>query len=141
MEARSRAASKRPHRASAGMTLIEVLLALTLLSTTLLVYLSVMQGANQAGQKGNYIAIATRAAGDQIALAQATNVSLLTNGSSTYTVAGLPGGAMNVTVGYPGGSSANPTIKQVDVIVTWSNPNTPNAGGRVAMSTLVSAKK
>jgi prepilin-type N-terminal cleavage/methylation domain-containing protein len=129
-------------RASTGMTLVEVLVAITLLSITLLTYLSVMKGANQAGQKGSYTAIATRAAADQIALAQGTNVSLLVNGTKTYTVAGLPGGTMTVTIGPLAGNPANQYIKQIDITVTWSGPTTTaNTNGSITISTLVSAKK
>jgi type II secretory pathway pseudopilin PulG len=124
------------------MTLVEVLVALTLLSVTLIVFITVIRGANQAGQKGSYLAIATRTAGNQIALAQATNTSLLTSGTTTYTVAGLPKGSMTVKIGPLAGNAANTYIDQIDVTVTWSNASTTaKVGGIVTMSTLVSAKK
>jgi prepilin-type N-terminal cleavage/methylation domain-containing protein len=126
---------------STGMTLVEVLVALMILSIALIVFLTVLPGVSQGSQKGSYIAIATRAAADQITLAQTTNTSLLNLGTNTYTVAGLPSGSMTVTIG--GDLTANnASLKEVDVTVTWSGTTyAPSTAGSVSLSTYVCGKR
>jgi prepilin-type N-terminal cleavage/methylation domain-containing protein len=133
--------SKRLRTRLIGMTLVEVLVALMVLSIALLAYLTALQGGNVASQKASYIAIATRAASDQIALAQLANTSLLTLGTTTYTVSGLPSGSMTVVLS-SNLSSNNGSLVEVDVTVTWSGTtNAPSLGGNVTMSTYVCAKR
>ena len=123
------------------MTMVEVLVALIVLSIALIVCLTVMPGILQASQKGSYIAIATRIASDQIAQAEATNTSLLAMGTSTYVVTGLPSGSMTIVIS--GNLAANnAALKEVDVTVTWSGTKeAPATGGSVTMSTYVCAKR
>ena len=113
------------------MTLVEVLVALVILSFALLAYLSVIQASDAGLSDGNEFTLASQAAGNQIAQDQALGYSGLTNGTATTTVPGLTGGQMATVIGPLDGSTANVGIKQIAVTVTWS----PRKAGKISQTT------
>ena len=134
--------ARRPHQRHAGLTLVEVLVAVSILSIAIVVYTDVVLMASNSTKKASNLTIATRAAGDQIAVYQDTDASTLTNGTTTSSVAGLVNGSMTVVISAPGSASSATNLKQVDVTVTWSGQGGTNLlGGRVKMTTIVSALK
>lgn len=109
------------------MTLVEVLVAVVILSFALLAYLTIVRASDAGLSDGNEFTVASQAAGNLIAQDQGLGYSALTNGTTTTAVAGLSGGQMTAVIGPLDGNSANVGIKQIDVTVTWS----PRKAGRV----------
>ncbi len=103
-----------------GLTLVEVLVAIVILSFALLAYLTVTQASNAALSDGSEFTLASQAATDQIAQERGLDYRGLTSGTTTSSVSGLTGGMLTMTVGPLDGNSANAGIKQIDVTVTWS---------------------
>lgn len=124
------------------MTLADVLVALVVLSTALLVFLNAFAVSKRGETKGNYYGIASRLANQQLASAQTAGYRALISGTTTYTAATLPGlaalpsGQMTVKVGPVDGNAANQNAAQVDVTVTWGGAG--SIPGSVQMSTWVS---
>ncbi len=116
-----------------GLTLVEVLVAVVILSLALLAFLTVMQASSQAVSDGNEFTLASQAAADQIAQSQGQGYSGLTSGTTTATVPGLSNSQMVVTVGPLDGNAANGSIKQVDIAVSWS----PRKAGVSALTTSI----
>jgi len=129
---------KRPRAPWLGFTLVEVLVAVTILSLALLAFLSAIVASGRSAAKGDYYILAARAAGDRLAAVRAGGYAALSDGATEYTVSGLPGGRMRVTVGPLDGSAAYTDIRQVDVRVTWDSPTPgePALAGEVRASTL-----
>lgn len=123
-----------------GFTLVEVLVAVTILSIALLAYVTVAMASRGAMDKGADYAAAAQAAGDKIADLQGTGFSSLTDGTTSYTLSGLRQGVMKVVIGPLDGNSANINIKQIDVTVTWaaSSSKTAYTAGNVKYTALVS---
>lgn len=113
------------------MTLVEVLVAMVILSFALLAYLTVTQASDAGLSDGNEFTLASQAAGDQIALDQGLGYSGLTSGTTTTSVPGLSGSRMKVVIGPLDGNSANVNIMQIDITVTWS----PRKAGKVPQTT------
>ncbi len=103
-----------------GLTLVELLVAATILSVAMLAYVTVASAGMLATRQGDYYATAAKAASDIIADLQAAGYANLTSGTTTYSVSGLPAGKMTVTIGALDGNSANSSIAQVDITVTWT---------------------
>lgn len=110
-----------------GLTLVEVLVAMVILSLALLTYLTVTQVSDAGLSDGNEFTLASQAAGDQIAQAQGSGYSGLTNGTTTTTVPGLSGGQMTAVVGPLDGTAANIGIRQVSITVTWLPRKAPKS--------------
>lgn len=125
-----------------GMTLIEILVAVAILSLALLAFLTVALAARGAVDKGRFESAATQAAGDKLAAWQAQGFESLTDGTTTAQVAGLPQGTMTVTIGPLDGAAGNADIKQVDVVVAWSRSadGLPQTAGQVRQSALISRR-
>lgn len=123
-----------------GMTLIEILVAVAILSLALLVFLTVALAARAAVDKGRFEGIATQAAGDKIAAFQAQGFASLTNGTTTAHVPGLPQGLMTIVVAPLDGLAGNANIKQVDISVAWarSADRIAQTGGQVRQGGLIS---
>lgn len=123
-----------------GLTLVEVLVALVILSFALLAYLTVVQASNAGLSDGSEFTLASQAAGSQIAQDQGLGYSGLTNGTTTTAVSGLAGGQMTVIIGPLDGNSANVGIKQIDITVTWSPRKTGQASATTSLreTTLIS---
>lgn len=114
-----------------GVTLVELLVAVVILSLALLTYLTVTQVSDAGLSDGNEFSLATQAAGDQLSKDQGLGYTGLTPGTTTTTVPGLSGGQLTAMIGPLDGSSANIGILQVDVTVTWS----PRKAGKVPLTT------
>lgn len=125
------------------MTLVEVLLAMVILSSALMLYVDVLARGNTVSRKADAEQIATQVAMDKMTSLQQNAYSNLTTDSQTTTaVSGLPGGQMTVKIGALDGNAANTNIRQIDITVTWSSAQaTPEAGGQVALTGLVSATR
>jgi hypothetical protein len=62
------------------------------------------------------------------------------NGTANTAVAGLPNGALQVTIGPLNGNPSNTNIKEIDADVTWSGGSGQSQlGGQVSLSTCISA--
>lgn len=117
-----------------GLTLVEVLVAVTILSLALLAYLSVIQTSHEAMTDADEFTVAAQAVGNQITQMQGQGYGALTNGTTNYTVLGLPQSTMAVKIGPLDGNAANTNIKQVDITLTW----TPRkAGSKAVTATLL----
>lgn len=125
------------------MTLVEVLIAMTILSAALMLFVDVLAQGNTVSRKADAEQIATQAALDQMTTFQQNVYSNLTTDSQTTTaVSGLSGGQMTVKIGALDGNSTNTNIRQVDITVSWtSSAATSQAGGQVAITGLVSATR
>jgi len=130
--------------------MVEVLVAVTILSIGLLGCLSLVGMARDTSDKGDYYGIAARAAAGRIerlrglALQQDGFVALAAEPvSSPYAVSGLPGGSMTVTVDSLDGNPANADIKEITVTVSWNSksPGQSSAAGRFTQNTLISDRK
>ena len=126
-----------------AFSLIEALVAVTILSLALLAFVGAAQGARNATDRGNFYAVASEAAAAKIADVQGGGYYALTPGVTNYTVSKLPAGKMTVTVGNLDGSSSNTYIWQIDVVVSWSagNGQTAQAGGSIKQSALVALRR
>lgn len=126
-----------------GLTLVEVLVAVVILSLALLAFLSVTQASSQAAGDGNEFTLASQAAADQIAQAQGLGYSGLTNGTAASAISGLSGGQMTVTVGPLDGNTANAGVKQVDVTVSWTprKVNSSTQTTSIRQTTLISDRR
>ena len=132
-------ASSRTRR-TRGMTLVEILIAMVILSIGLLAMISVISAAQQSADKSNYDMIALQAAENEIADDEAGGYSANTYGTTVTPVPNLPHGQMTVVTGPLDGDAANDNIVQIDVTVTWDGGSGPNStGGNISMSTLISA--
>ena len=114
-----------------GLTLVEVLIAVVILSFALLAYLTVIQASGGAISDGNEFTLASQAAVNQIAQDQGLGYAGLTAGTTTTSVPGLLGGQMTVKIGPMGGNAANVGIEEIDVRVTWS----PRKVGKLSQTT------
>ena len=138
-----------------GLTLIEVLMAMVILSVALLAGSTMIVASHTATIKGNIYTIASKAAADTIAGYEANGYSSLTDGTIGPTVYTAPAGEeqvppginMMVTttigpIGPPVFPSSATNIKEVDVNVTWNSGSSAyaNLAGQVKTSTLISAE-
>jgi len=114
-----------------GLTLVEVLVAIVILSFALLAYLTITQASDAALSDGNEFTIASQAAGNQIAQDQGLGYSALTYGTTTTAVPGLTNGQMTSVIGPLDSSSANVGITQVDITISWS----PRKAGNTSLAT------
>ena len=134
--------NRRRKRNIPGLSLVEVLVGMSVLSVGLLGFVSTVQSSNSLGRRGDNTAIATRLAADSIANFQANNVSLLPNGTTTAALSQLPSGSMTVNIAPYLNDTSEHFMKQIDVTITWAGTaGMEQAGGSVNMSTLVAARK
>lgn len=110
-------ARRRQSPGRLGLTLVEVLVAVTILSMALLAYLSVIQTSHEAVNDGDEFTVAGQAITNQVAQMQGQGYAALSNGTTTYSVPRLQNSAMTVTVGPLNTSDTN--ILEVDVRLTW----------------------
>lgn len=139
----SASASKSARRAGVsgrtGLSLVELLVAITILVVGLAAYLKLSLASRVAVDKGNSYSVASAYAASQLANYQGlTYATLPANGTTTGSVSGLPNGQRSITVGPLDASAANLNIKQVDITVSWGYGLSAEAGS-VKQSLLVSA--
>ena len=115
---------------------MELLVAITILAVGLAAYLKLSLASRVAVDKGNYYAVASAYAANQLANYQGMNYAALpANGTTTGTVSGLPNGQRSVTVGPLDGSAVNISIsKQVDITVSWGYGLSARNGKRKTIS-------
>ena len=126
-----------------GLTLIEVLIAMVILTIALLAGSTLIVASHTATIKGDLYNIANRSAADAIASYEANGYSSLPSSLSTQSVTyPLPGIMMTTTttIGTPQFSSSATNIKQIDVVVTWTSGSSASANlaGQIKASTLIS---
>ena len=125
-----------------GFSVVEVLVAMTVLSICLLACVTTMQTTNGLVRRGDNTAIATRLAADMVANFQANNVSLLADGTTTQAISALPGGSAQTTIAPYNNDSAEHFMKQIQVTITWQGSSGfEQVGGSISMFTYVSARK
>lgn len=112
-------ARRRQSPGRRGLTLVEVLVAITILSMALLAYLSVIQTSHEAVNDGDEFTVAGQAVASQIAQLQGRGYAGITSGTTTYTVPRLANSTMTVIIGPLAGNAANTNILEVDVKLTW----------------------
>ena len=136
-----RPAVRRGATSRHGLTLVELLVAIVILTIALAAYLNVALASRASVDKGQYLTMASQLAGDRLADYQGLGYSSLpAYGTYNYTLSNLPNGTMSVVIGYMNGNSANANITQIDVTVTWglTNSKLPQEAGSVKQSLLVS---
>ena len=141
----SKTLARRSSPGHFGLTLVEVLIAVTILSLALLAYLNAAVASRAALDKGNFYTIAAQIAGDKITECQNLGYANLVDGTTTYTISGqgMRQGRMTVVIGPLDGNALNTRIKQVDVTVSWAaaSSQTPQTAGRAKQSTLICQRK
>jgi prepilin-type N-terminal cleavage/methylation domain-containing protein len=122
-----------------GLTLVEVLVAVTILSVALLAYLTLVLASRTTVDRGEFFTLAAQVAGNKLAECRALGYSGLTDGTTVYSISGLREGRMTVFIGPMDGIAGNTNIRQVDITVTWAaaSDRTPQTAGRVQYSTLL----
>lgn len=133
---------RRPQCTRSGLTLVEALVAVTILAIALILCLDVLQASNTASRKAEYMARASEILTSRIASIQARGFAALTAGRHVYRIDTLPQGRLTLTVQAMNSSAEGSHIKQADLRITWQGARSvPATGGQVAASTLVSELK
>ena len=128
-----RTGTDRRRRRRLGLTLVEVLVAVTILSMALLTYLSVIQTSHEAVNDGDEFTVAAQAVANQIAQAQGQGYAGLPQGTTTYSVPRLANSTMTVVVGPLAGNASDTNIMEIDVTLTWR----PRKAGSKAITSTV----
>ena len=123
-------------RASRGLTLVDLLVAVSIMSVALIVFLSAALTARGVIDKSHFNSVAAQSASSQAATSLGS-VSTLSVGTSSASVPGIPSGQIVTTVSNYGG---NAYLKQADFSVTWSaaSDRTLYSAGVFSFSTLMS---
>ena len=143
---------------SSGLSLVEVMVALSILSFGVLAVAAMQIQAMGGGARGRHVSTAAMVARDQIENIQRVPFSQiqLKNWGATegwMTIVGLTRGDVDVVVAQESGSSAteqtysvdwrisqvtppNPDLRNVELAVTWQEPD-QSAPKRLALSTIV----
>jgi prepilin-type N-terminal cleavage/methylation domain-containing protein len=136
--------SVRPNRRHCrGLTLVEVLIAIVLVTVGLLVTSDVIVAAETATKKGALDITATQVAENEIATDEAIGCDALNDGTATTNNIPTPYPDVKmtetVTYGPPGGVAEydGDSIEQVDVVVSWTGSGPAELGGYLQMSTIV----
>src|SRR2546421_4057232 len=122
-------------RVPGGFTLVDLLVAVSIMSVALIVFLSAALTARGVIDKAKNISVASQSAGSQAA-SSLGGVATLATGSSIATVSGIPQGQITTTVSTYGGSAY---LKRADFSVTWGadSDRTVYSAGTYNFSTLV----
>ena len=133
-------ARRRPRvTGRSGLSLVELLVAITILAIGLAAYLKLSLASRVAVDKGSYYALASATVANQLANYQGQGYAALpANGTTSGFLTVLPGGQETITVGPLDGNAANLNIKQIDITVSWGY-GLPAQAGSVKQSLLVSA--
>ena len=104
-----------------GLSIVELLVAITILAIGLTAYVKLSLVSRVAVDKGDYYSAASAFASNTLDGYKGQGYSNVVSqmGTSNSTVSGLPKGKMAVTVGYLGGNSSNSNIVEVDVTISW----------------------
>ena len=133
--------SARRKRASGrkGLSLIELLVAITILAVGLAAYLKLSLASRVAVDKASYYSIASSYAANLLAVYQGMGYSNLpANGTTTGSITGLPNGQQTITIGPLDGNAANANITEIDITISWGYGLSSQAGS-VTQSLLLSA--
>jgi len=123
-------------RASRGITLVDLLVAVSIMSIALIVFLSAALTARGVIDKSQSLSVASQSASSQAAVSLG-NVATLATGSTSTSVPGIPQGQITTTVSAYGGSAY---LKRADVSVSWGAASDKSAysAGALSLSTLIS---
>ena len=133
--------SARRHRLPGrnGLSLVELLVAITILALGLAAYLKLSLASRVAVDKGSYYSLASATAANQLANYQGQGYAALpAPGTMSGFLTVLPNGQETITVGPLDGNAANTNIKEVDITISWGYGLSAQAGS-VKQSLLVSA--
>ena len=137
----ARSISACRHRATgrSGLSLVELLVAITILALGLAAYLKLSLASRVAVDKGNYYSTASAYAANQLATYQGQIYAALpADGTISGPVFGLPNGYQTITVGPLDGNAANVNSRQIDITISWGY-GLPAQAGSVKQSLLISA--
>ncbi len=119
--AKTAAAARIARFSSRGLTLVEVLVAVTILSIALLAYVTVISSSRDAFTDGGEFSLASQAITDEISqLRGGTGYPALVYGTTTTKVAGLPKWTMTLVVKALPQAPTDTNIKEIDITVTWA---------------------
>ena len=122
-----------------GLSLVELLVAITILAIGLAAYLKLSLASRTAVDKGSYYSLASATAANQLANYQGMGYSSLpAYGTTNSFLTVLPKGQETITVGPLDGNAANVNITQIDITISWGYGLSAQ-GGSVTQSLLVSA--
>lgn len=119
-----------------GFTFIDLLIAVSIMSIALLVFLSATLSARGVIDKSRFVSLAAQSASSQAAVATG-GITTLGVGSSSASVIGIPQGQVTTTISQYAGS---PYLKRADIAVTWgaASSRTMYSAGALSTSTLMS---
>lgn len=135
---RSRESARRPRIGSRGMTLVEILVAVSILSIAMVVIASLFPVAVNYQKRATFIQIASLEARGMLDGAMTNNYGSLNVGTTVSSVPELPSGnTMTVTISpYP--TSDSTYLKLVTVRVSWPGSKLARyLGGMVVYHTLI----
>ena len=120
-----------------GITLIDLMVAVSIMSIALLVFISASLTARGVIDKSQFLSIASQSGTTQAATSLA-NVNSLTVGTTNATVSGIPSGAVSTTIS---NYAENTTLKRADIAVSWgaASSKTTFSAGSLSIATLQSA--
>lgn len=125
---------RRGRRTVAGMTLLEVMIALAILAAGLLAMLAMQISAMRGGRAGRDVTEAARIAQDQMELLHRVDWTDPQMNPTAWTVPTVVNGAVTgagpalaqaYNLSWRIQATADPNLRLVDVRVTWQEPNQP----------------
>ncbi len=121
---------------SRGFTLVDLLVAVSIMTVALMVFLSAALTARGVIDKSRFVSLASQTASSTAATSLG-NAGSLANGSTSTAVSGIPQGQITTTVSTYGGSAF---LKRADVSVSWgaASDRTVYSAGTFNFSTLMS---
>ncbi len=119
-----------------GFTFVDLLIAVSIMSIALLVFLSATLSARGVIDKSRFVSLAAQSASSQAAVSTG-GITTLGVGSSSASVVGIPQGQITTTISQYAGS---PYLKRADIAVTWgaASSRTMYSAGALSISTLMS---
>jgi prepilin-type N-terminal cleavage/methylation domain-containing protein len=113
--------------ADGGVTLVEVLVAVTILSIALLGYLTVIEASHNSMTDGSEFSLASKAISDSTAAERGLGFSSLSNGTTTVSVKGLINGTLTTVIGPMPSAPLDQNLKELDMTVSWISAKSAGA--------------
>ena len=129
--------SKHKRQTARGFTLVDMLVAMIIISLVFLVFCDLMVMSVRTNKKADLEFIATGVAENRLESIRQRSFGALVTDTTTETVTELPGGQMTVQISPVTGLITN-SMRQVQVLVTWTAVgNQATTGGRVRLDSLI----
>ena len=129
--------SKHKRQTARGFTLVDMLVAMIIISLVFLVFCDLMVMSVRTNKKADLEFIATGVAENRLESIRQRSFGALVTDTTTETVTELPGGQMTVQISPVTGLVTN-SMRQVQVLVTWTAVgNQATTGGRVRLDSLI----